>query len=94
VIATMQMRVRERDCPVTAGRRDHIVEATLTGAAVARFARARQRHDRSAPAHHGPRPAGRQNPDLGAAATTKAPSVTSQNGMFCAAGQRPPGGVS
>jgi uncharacterized protein YbjQ (UPF0145 family) len=33
VIATMQMRVRERDCPVTAGRRDHIVEATLTGTA-------------------------------------------------------------
>ncbi len=45
VIATMQMRVRERDCPVTAGRRDHIVEATLIGTAVARFARAGHRHD-------------------------------------------------
>ena len=45
VIATMQMRVRERDCPVTVGRRDHIVEATLIGTAVARFSRARQRHD-------------------------------------------------
>ena len=45
VIATMQMRVRERDCPETAGRRDHIVEATLIGTAVARFSRAGQRHD-------------------------------------------------
>jgi uncharacterized protein YbjQ (UPF0145 family) len=45
VIATMQMRVRERDCPVTAGRRDHIVEATFIGTAVARFSRTGQRHD-------------------------------------------------
>jgi uncharacterized protein YbjQ (UPF0145 family) len=48
VIATMEMRVRERDCPETAGRRDHIVEATLIGTAIARFARAGQRHDRPA----------------------------------------------
>jgi uncharacterized protein YbjQ (UPF0145 family) len=45
VIATMQMKVRERDCPETAGRRDHIVEATLIGTAITRFARAGQRHD-------------------------------------------------
>ena len=45
VIATMQMRARERDCPVTAGRRDHIVEATFIGTAVARFSRAGPRHD-------------------------------------------------
>jgi uncharacterized protein YbjQ (UPF0145 family) len=45
VIATMEMRVRARDCPVTVGRRDHIVEATLIGTAVARFSRAGQRHD-------------------------------------------------
>jgi uncharacterized protein YbjQ (UPF0145 family) len=45
VIATMQMRVRERDCPESTGRRDHIVEATLIGTAVARFARAGQPHD-------------------------------------------------
>jgi uncharacterized protein YbjQ (UPF0145 family) len=45
VIATMEMRVRERDCPVTVGRRDHIVEATLIGTAVARFSRAEKRHD-------------------------------------------------
>ena len=40
----MQMRVRERDCPETVGRRDHIVEATLIGTAVARFSRAGQPH--------------------------------------------------
>lgn len=40
VIATMEMRVRERDCPVQVGRRDHIVEATLIGTAIARFSRA------------------------------------------------------
>jgi uncharacterized protein YbjQ (UPF0145 family) len=45
VIATMQMQVRARDCPATAGRRDHIVEATLIGTAVARFSRTGQRHD-------------------------------------------------
>jgi uncharacterized protein YbjQ (UPF0145 family) len=43
VIATMAMRVDERDCPEQVGRRDHIVEATLTGTAIARFARAGQR---------------------------------------------------
>ena len=37
VIASMRMRVRERDCPVTVGRRDHIVEAILIGTAIARF---------------------------------------------------------
>jgi uncharacterized protein YbjQ (UPF0145 family) len=45
VIATMEMRVRQRDCPETVGRRDHIVEATLIGTAVARFSRAGQRHN-------------------------------------------------
>jgi uncharacterized protein YbjQ (UPF0145 family) len=39
VIADMQMRVRQRDCPVQVGRRDHIVEATLIGTAIARFSR-------------------------------------------------------
>jgi uncharacterized protein YbjQ (UPF0145 family) len=42
VIAGMQMRVRQRDCPAAAGRRDHIVEATITGTAIARFAHAGQ----------------------------------------------------
>jgi uncharacterized protein YbjQ (UPF0145 family) len=44
VITGMQMRVRERDCPVTVGRRDHIVEVTLTGTAIAGFSRAGRRH--------------------------------------------------
>jgi hypothetical protein len=48
VIATIEMRVRQRDCPETVGRRDHIVEATLIGAAVARLSRAEQRHNGSA----------------------------------------------
>lgn len=37
VIADMQVRARERDCPVAVGRRDHIVEVTLTGTAIASF---------------------------------------------------------
>jgi uncharacterized protein YbjQ (UPF0145 family) len=40
VITGMQMRVRERDCPATVGRRDHIVEVTLTGTAIVKFSRA------------------------------------------------------
>jgi len=44
VIADMQMRVRERDCPVTVGRRDHIVEVTLIGTAIVGFSRAARRH--------------------------------------------------
>lgn len=48
VIAGMQLRVRQRDCPAAAGRRDHIVEATITGTAIARFSRAGQR--RASPA--------------------------------------------
>jgi uncharacterized protein YbjQ (UPF0145 family) len=48
VIATMEMKVRERDCPETVGRRDHIVEATFIGTAIARFAPAGQRHDHPA----------------------------------------------
>jgi uncharacterized protein YbjQ (UPF0145 family) len=48
VIAGMQMRVRERDCPAAVGRRDHIVEVTFTGTAIARFSRAGDR--RAAPA--------------------------------------------
>jgi uncharacterized protein YbjQ (UPF0145 family) len=42
VIASMQMRVRERDCPAQTGRRDHVVEATLLGTAIVRFSRAGQ----------------------------------------------------
>jgi hypothetical protein len=38
----MHMRVSERDCPASVGRRDHIVEATLIGTAIARFSRTGQ----------------------------------------------------
>ena len=44
VIASMEMRVRERECPAMEGRRDHIVEATTIGTAIARFARSEQQH--------------------------------------------------
>jgi uncharacterized protein YbjQ (UPF0145 family) len=44
VIAGMQMRVRQRDCPAAVGRRDHIVEVTFTGTAIASFAPARHPH--------------------------------------------------
>jgi uncharacterized protein YbjQ (UPF0145 family) len=37
VTADMEMRVRERDCPAVVGRRDHIVEVTLVGTAIAGF---------------------------------------------------------
>jgi uncharacterized protein YbjQ (UPF0145 family) len=37
VIADMDMRVRERECPAQEGGRDHIVEATTIGTAIVRF---------------------------------------------------------
>jgi uncharacterized protein YbjQ (UPF0145 family) len=43
VIAAMPMRVRQRDCPATVGRRDHIVETSLIGTAIAGFPQAEQR---------------------------------------------------
>ena len=46
VIADMDMRVRERECPVQEGRRDHIVEATTIGTAIVRFTRHEQRQTR------------------------------------------------
>jgi uncharacterized protein YbjQ (UPF0145 family) len=51
VIARMQLRVTVRDCPAQPGRRDHIVEASILGTAVARFARP----DRAPHADQGPR---------------------------------------
>jgi uncharacterized protein YbjQ (UPF0145 family) len=42
VIARMQLRVTVRDCPAQPGRRDHIVEASILGTAVARFAQSGQ----------------------------------------------------
>ena len=43
MIARMDLRVRERDCPVQVGRHDHIVEATVIGTAIARFSGAQPR---------------------------------------------------
>jgi uncharacterized protein YbjQ (UPF0145 family) len=43
VTADMRMRVRERDCPAVVGRRDHVVEVTLIGTAIASFADAGHR---------------------------------------------------
>jgi hypothetical protein len=40
----MGMRVRQRDCPEATGRRDHIVEVTIVGTAIAGFAPAGRRH--------------------------------------------------
>ena len=48
VIAGLSMQVRQQDCPSAVGRRDHVVEATLVGTAIARFARAGARQARPA----------------------------------------------
>ena len=47
VIASMEMQVRERECPAMEGSRDHIVEATTIGTAIARFARTEQQHGKT-----------------------------------------------
>ena len=37
VVAGMEMRVRERECPAQEGGRDHVIEATNIGTAIVRF---------------------------------------------------------
>ena len=44
VIAAMRLQVSQRTCPVTVGRRDHVVETTLIGTAIASFSPAGRRH--------------------------------------------------
>ena len=44
VIAAMALQVSQRACPVTVGRRDHVVEMTLIGTAIASFSPAGRRH--------------------------------------------------
>jgi uncharacterized protein YbjQ (UPF0145 family) len=39
VVSDMDMQATERECPSQEGRRDHIVEVTITGTAIARFDR-------------------------------------------------------
>jgi uncharacterized protein YbjQ (UPF0145 family) len=48
VIAAMELRVSQRDCPAAVGRRDHLVEATLIGTGIVRFSRAERYHARPA----------------------------------------------
>ena len=37
VVSSIELEIRERECPVTDGRRDHICEATAIGTAIAEF---------------------------------------------------------
>ncbi len=55
VIADMQMRVSERECPMSEGRRDHIVETTIIGTSIARFGapRAGRLSSHRVPEHEG-----------------------------------------
>jgi uncharacterized protein YbjQ (UPF0145 family) len=39
VLQEMEIRVGEHECPVQEGRRDHVLEATIIGTAIARFGR-------------------------------------------------------
>jgi uncharacterized protein YbjQ (UPF0145 family) len=39
VLQEMEMRVGEHECPIQEGRRDHVVEATIIGTAIAHFGR-------------------------------------------------------
>jgi uncharacterized protein YbjQ (UPF0145 family) len=41
VIQKMEMRVGEHECPAQEGRRDHLIEATIIGTAIAKFGRRR-----------------------------------------------------
>jgi uncharacterized protein YbjQ (UPF0145 family) len=50
VIASMPLRVSVRDCPAQPGRRDHIIEASVLGTAVAGFDRADRGHGSGGPA--------------------------------------------
>jgi uncharacterized protein YbjQ (UPF0145 family) len=48
VVRSMDLRIRERECPMQEHRRDHIAEVTIIGTATTKFTRS-----------HGPSPAGR-----------------------------------
>jgi len=39
VVSSMDMAVRDRECPMQEHRKDHVVEVTIIGTATARFAR-------------------------------------------------------
>ena len=42
VLQAMEMRVGEHECPMQEGRRDHVVEATIIGTAIAHFGERRE----------------------------------------------------
>jgi hypothetical protein len=41
VLQEMNVRIGEHECPVQEGRRDHVVEATIIGTAIAHFGKPR-----------------------------------------------------
>src|ERR1700722_1464410 len=43
VLQEMELRVGEHECPMSEGRRDHVVEATIIGTAIAHFGKRRTR---------------------------------------------------
>jgi uncharacterized protein YbjQ (UPF0145 family) len=47
VVKNMDMRIRERECPMQEHRRDHIAEVTIIGTAITKFGRSRPRRDGS-----------------------------------------------
>jgi uncharacterized protein YbjQ (UPF0145 family) len=49
VIADMDMRVRERECPAQEGSRDHVIEAVNIGTAIVRFKSSHSERTRQSP---------------------------------------------
>jgi uncharacterized protein YbjQ (UPF0145 family) len=47
VVKTMDLRIRERECPMQEHRRDHIAEVTIIGTAIAQISRSRPARDGS-----------------------------------------------
>jgi uncharacterized protein YbjQ (UPF0145 family) len=47
VVRDMDIRIRERECPMQEHRRDHIAEVTIIGTAIAQFSRSRLHRDGS-----------------------------------------------
>ena len=47
VVKSMDMQIRERECPMQEHRRDHIAEVTIIGTAITKFGRSRPRRDGS-----------------------------------------------
>ena len=76
VIARMQLRVTVRDCPAQPGRRDHIVEASILGTAVARFARSDQAPHADQGPRAGQRPGAHQDQDPASPALAVLPLVS------------------